>query len=220
MAHILVVDDETNIRTLVRKYALFEGHTVDEAIDGLDAIDKAQDTPYDLIILDLMMPNMNGYDACRLIKSERDVPVILLTARDQDFDKYQGFELGADDYVTKPFSPKELMYRVNAILKRTQHITDVYIHQGFSVDFVSRKIIIDTQAVDLSLKEFELLSLLIANKGIALQRDTILNKVWGYDFFGDDRTLDTHIKRLRKKLGNYNTLITTLRGVGYRFDGE
>lgn len=220
MKKMLVVDDESAIRQLIKKYASRDNFTVVEASDGLEAVDAVIEEDFDIIILDLMMPEMNGFDACKLIREETSTPVIMLTARDGEFDKYQGFELGIDDYVTKPFSPRELMYRVDAILKRTNQSiqNDIYTLDDLSVNFAGRSVRIGDERIDVSPKEYELLTYLIKNKGLALQRDQIISKVWGYDFEGDDRTLDTHIKRLRKKLGPYQKNIVTLRGIGYRFD--
>lgn len=222
MLKLLVVDDEPNIRSLVRKYASFDGYDVSEAKDGLEAVEKVQNSEYDLVILDLMMPEMNGFDACKLIREFSKVPIIILTARGNEFDKYQGFELGIDDYMVKPFSPKELMYRIEAILRRYGHLIqeEIFEYKGIEVNYKGRRLKIDGENVDLSLKEYELLTFLIRNKNIALERDQILNKVWGYDFYGDERTLDTHIKRLRKKLDPYQESIVTLRGVGYCFETE
>lgn len=221
MKKILVVDDEQNIRHLIKKYAEFEAYSVDEAAQGLEAVEKVRQHDYDIVVLDLMMPEMNGFDACRLIRETSQVPIIMLTARDSEFDKYQGFELGIDDYVIKPFSPKELMYRIEAILKRSGNgDADVYTYESLSLNYKGHRLSIDNQAIELSLKEYDLLVYLIKNRNIALERSQILNKVWGYDFYGDDRTLDTHIKRLRQKLGEYQHLIVTIRGVGYRFEDE
>lgn len=222
MKRLLVVDDEANIRNLIKKYAQNDGYIVDEAQDGMIALDILEKSEYDLVVLDLMMPNLNGLDTCKMIREFSDVPIIILTARQTQFDKYQGFELGIDDYVVKPFSPKELMYRVEAVLKRYGHKNkdDIFVYKGLEVDFQARKVMVDNNGIDLSLKEYALLNYFIQNKNIALERDLIINKVWGFDFDGDDRTLDTHIKRLRKKINPYQDMIKTLRGVGYRFEVE
>ncbi|QIK57099.1 response regulator transcription factor [Erysipelothrix sp. HDW6A] len=220
MKKMLVVDDEASIRQLIKKYASRDNFTVVEASNGIEAIEAVLENDFEIIILDLMMPEMNGFDACKQIREETKAPIIMLTARDGEFDKYQGFELGIDDYVVKPFSPRELMYRVEAILKRTNSSiqNDSYTLDDLVVNFAGRSVRIGNERIDVSPKEYELLVYLIKNKGLALERDQIISKVWGYDFEGDDRTLDTHIKRLRRKLGDYQGHIVTLRGIGYRFD--
>ena len=223
MYHILVVDDEEKLRSLVRKYAEFEGHTVSEATNGMDAITLCRQNRYDIIILDIMMPVLDGFSACAEIRKFSDTPVIMLSARGEEYDKINGFRVGADDYVVKPFSPKELMLRIDAIMKRaktkaTEPERDVFTLEGLSVDFTARIVYIDGVRADLSPKEYELLFYLIKNANIALTREKLICKVWGYDFFGDDRTLDTHIKLLRRSLGPYSKFIVTLRGVGYRFE--
>ncbi|NLK38872.1 MAG: response regulator transcription factor [Clostridiales bacterium] len=226
MLKLLVVDDEEKICALIRKYAVFEGHSVDEAGDGLEAIRMCKKYPYDLVIMDIMMPELDGFSACREIRRFSDVPIIMLSARGEEYDKINGFELGIDDYVVKPFSPKELMLRIEAITKRATKSSPADTHKkheifeidGLRVDFTARIVYIDGQQVNLSPKEYDLLFYLIRNRNIALAREKLLCEVWGYDFYGGDRTLDTHIKLLRKSLGEYSRLIVTLRGVGYRFD--
>lgn len=221
MSKLLVVDDEENIRSIIRKYGEFEGHEIEEAKDGMDAIDKCRKHTYDLIIMDIMMPNLDGFSAVKEIHKECGTPVIMLSARGEEYDKIHGFEIGVDDYVVKPFSPKELMMRVGAILKRSQAldtIKEVYENNGLKVDFTARKVYIHDQAIEMSPKEYALLFYFIKNAGIALTREQLIRDVWGYDFYGDDRTLDTHIKLLRKSLREYNSCIVTLRGVGYRFE--
>ena len=224
MSKLLVVDDEFRIRQLIRKYAEFEGHTVEEAVDGMQAIEVCRKNKYDLIILDVMMPELDGFSACREIRKFTDTPVIMLSARGEEYDKIHGFELGSDDYVVKPFSPKELMMRVNAVIKRSNSQApsekDVFIYDGLSVDFSARIVTIDGERVDMTPKEYELFFFMVKNKGLALTRENLLSKVWGYDFYGDERTLDTHIKLLRKSLGDYSKCIVTLRGVGYRFEAN
>lgn len=223
MAKLLVVDDEFRIREIIKKYAVFEGHTVTESADGMDAINKAVDGDFDLIIMDVMMPELNGFSACAEIRKRKNTPIIILSARSEEYDRIHGFELGIDDYVVKPFSPKELMMRVNAVLKRSQGSVqkkEVFAYKGLCVDFSGRIVTIDGKRVEMTPKEYELFFYMCRNKGIALTRETLISKVWGYDFFGDDRTLDTHIKLLRKSLGEYSSLIVTLRGVGYRFEAE
>ncbi len=225
MYKILVVDDEARIRELIRKYAEFEGYAVSEASDGLSAVHMCRQNAYDIVIMDIMMPELDGFSACREIRRSSDVPILMLSARGEEYDRINGFQLGIDDYVTKPFSPKELMLRIEAILKRTKapkkessQSFDVYETEGLAVNFTSRTVAVDEKPVDLSPKEYDLLFYLIRNKNIALTRDKLICEVWGYDFFGGDRTLDTHIKLLRKSLGKYAEHIVTLRGVGYRFD--
>lgn len=228
MYKILVVDDEEKIRELIGKYAKFEGHTVDFASDGMEAVEKcrAANYDYDVIVMDIMMPNLDGFSACREIRKKSDVPILMLSARGEEYDKINGFELGIDDYVVKPFSPKELMLRIEAILKRAQKSetpseADVYRCGGLEVNFTARRVYVDGAEVNLSPKEYDLLFYMIKNRDIALTREKLINKVWGYDFFGGDRTLDTHVKLLRKSLGPYSGFIVTLRGVGYRYsDGE
>ena len=221
---ILVVDDEQRIRELIRKYAAFEGYEVIEAGDGMEAVEKCRDGRFDLIVMDVMMPELDGFSAVREIRKFSQTPVIMLSARGEEYDRIHGFETGVDDYVVKPFSPRELMMRIGAILRRdggsAAQRKEVRIGEGLVVDFTARRVTIDGRAVDLSPKEYDLLFYMVRNRGIALSRDQLLSEVWGYDFFGDDRTLDTHIKLLRRSLGPYADRITTLRGVGYRFENE
>jgi len=224
MYNILIVDDEQKIRELIRKYAEFEGHTVSEAENGMEAVQVFKKGDYDIIIMDIMMPVLDGLSAAREIRKISEVPIIMLSARGEEYDKIGGFQSGADDYVVKPFSPKELMLRVDAIMKRTSkpktvgEKRDVFEYQGLKVDFTARIVYIDGSPVQLSPKEYDLLFYMIRNRNIALTREKLVCEVWGYDFFGDDRTLDTHIKLLRRSLGKYSDLIITLRGVGYRFE--
>lgn len=224
MSKLLVVDDEFRIRQIIRKYAEFEGHTVEEATDGMAAIEICRKNKYDLIIMDVMMPELDGFSACREIRKFTDTPVIMLSARGEEYDKIHGFELGSDDYVVKPFSPKELMMRVNAVIKRTRGNSeagkDVFSYNGLSVDFSARVVTIDGKRAEMTPKEYELFFYLVKNKDIALTREKLISEVWGYDFYGDERTLDTHIKLLRKSLGDYSKCIVTLRGVGYRFEAN
>lgn len=224
---LLIVDDESRIRTLIAKYAAFEGYAWEEAADGMEAIEKARDGSIGLVILDIMMPELDGFSAAREMRKFRpNLPIILLSARGEEYDKIHGFELGIDDYVVKPFSPKELMMRVAAVLRRSgkaepqENAHEVVEIQGMKVDFTARRVTVDGETVDLSPKEYELLFYMVRNRGIALSLDRLISEVWGFDFFGDDRTLDTHIKLLRKQLGDYARYITTLRGVGYRFEKE
>ncbi|MGN0518363.1 MAG: response regulator transcription factor [Acutalibacteraceae bacterium] len=225
MSKILVVDDEYRIREIIKKYAIHSGHEVTEAVDGLQAISLCNRNEYDLIIMDVMMPELDGFSACREIRKKRSTPIIMLSAKGEEYDRIHGFELGIDDYVVKPFSPKELMMRINAVIKRTAKPKEdeklsVFKSNGLVIDFNSRIVTIDGQRVDITPKEYELLSYMVQNKGVALTRDKLIAQIWGADFDGDDRTLDTHIKLLRKSLGNYSGCITTLRGVGYRFEAE
>lgn len=220
---LLIVDDEARIREMIRKYAAFDGYAVDEAANGMQALEMCRAKSYDLIIMDVMMPELDGFTACREIRKTSQVPVIMLSARGEEYDRIHGFELGVDDYVVKPFSPRELMMRVSAILKRAgaaQTESDQVAVGGMLVDFTARRVTIDGENVDLSPKEYDLLFYMVRNRGIALTREKLISEVWGYDFFGDDRTLDTHIKLLRRSLGDYARCITTLRGVGYRFEKE
>ncbi len=225
MSKLLVVDDEERIRSMIRKYGEFEGHEIEEAVDGMDAIEKCKQTEYDLIIMDIMMPNLDGFSAVKEIRKDVQTPVIMLSARGEEYDRIHGFEIGVDDYVVKPFSPKELMMRVSAILKRyhgdvNTRKKDIYTYEGLKIDFTARKVFIDDKEVEMSPKEYVLLFYLVRNEGIALTREQLIHDVWWYDFYGDDRTLDTHIKLLRKSLQGYSRLIITLRGVGYRFEAE
>lgn len=222
MVKILIADDEEQIRRIVKKYGEFEGYEVAEAADGLEAVRLCREKTFDVVILDVMMPQLDGFSACREIRKMCQTPVIMLSARGEEYDRLHGFDLGADDYVVKPFSPKELMMRVAAILKRSGAAPgrqkDIRDFGGLSVDLSTRTVTVDGERRELSPKEFDLLACLIENKGIALTRDRLLDHVWGYDFFGDGRTLDTHIKLLRQKIRPYDNYIVTLRGVGYRFD--
>ena len=231
MYHILVVDDESRIRAIIRKYAEFEGHQVTEAGDGMEAVLLCRQNSYDLIIMDIMMPELDGFSACREIRKVSQTPIIMLSARGEEYDRINGFEVGIDDYVTKPFSPKELMLRIDAIMKRVKRPTPVegqvtkpnvvieLDNGGLRADVTARLVFIDGKRVEMSPKEYDLFFYLLNNRNIALSREKLLCEVWGYDFYGDARTLDTHIKLLRKSLGRYNHYIVTLRGVGYRFEG-
>lgn len=230
MYHILVVDDETRIRSMIRKYAEFEGHEVTEAADGMEAVLLCRKQTFDLIIMDIMMPELDGFSACREIRKTSGVPIIMLSARGEEYDRINGFEVGIDDYVVKPFSPKELMLRVDSIMRRvsarpgagTSQKNDVVKLDGggLRADMTARLVYIDGERVDMSPKEYDLFFYMLANRNIALTREKLLSEVWGYDFYGDARTLDTHVKLLRKSLGRYSRFIVTLRGVGYRFEGE
>ena len=223
MYKLCIVDDEEKIRALIKKYALFEGYEVKEAENGMQAIEMCQREDFDLVVMDIMMPELDGFSACKKIREFSEVPVIMLSARGEEYDKIHGFEIGVDDYMVKPFSPKELMMRVQAVLKRSkasQEIAqkDIMQSEGLKIDFTGRLVYIDEEKIDMSPKEYELLFYMAKNKGVALRREQLLNQVWGYDFYGDDRTLDTHIKLLRRSLRHYSKFIVTLRGVGYRFE--
>jgi len=225
MARLLIVDDETQIRDIIRKYAVFSGYDADEARNGLEAVEKCRRGNFDLVIMDIMMPELDGYSAVREIRRFSPVPIIMLSARSEDYDKISSFELGVDDYVEKPFSPKVLMLRVGAILRRVNDTSgesdsEIYRIDGLCVDVSARIVTVDGRRVDMSPKEYELLFFMLRNRGLALSREKLITSVWGYDYYGDDRTLDTHIKQLRKILGKYSELIVTLRGVGYRFEAE
>jgi len=222
MAKLLVVDDEAKIREVIREYAEFNGHEVDEAGDGMSALGLVKLNNYDLVIMDIMMPKLDGYSASKEIRKIKDIPIIMLSARGEEYDKLFGFELGIDDYVVKPFSPKELMARVNAVLARRKAREEsgikVLEFGGLSINIQGRSVVVNGEKVELTPKEYDLLFYLVQNKNIALSRDKLLSDIWGYDFFGDDRTIDTHIKNLRNNLGEYRDYIVTLRGVGYKFE--
>ncbi len=224
MTTLLIVDDESRIRTLIAKYAAFDGYATEEAENGMAAVEMCRKKHYDLIIMDVMMPELDGFSAVREIRKTDNVPVIMLSARGEEYDRIHGFELGIDDYVVKPFSPKELMMRVAAVLKRGsagEKQADEIVELGdLKVDFTARRVFVAGTELDLSPKEYDLLFYMVRNRGIALTREKLISEVWGYDFFGDDRTLDTHIKLLRRQLGPCADKITTLRGVGYRFEKQ
>ena len=215
---ILIVDDEKLIRDVIKTYAEEENFECLEAEDGLEALDIIKQNDVDLIVLDIMMPKMDGMTFLEALKKEKNIPVIILSARTEEYDKLRGFDLGTDDYLTKPFSPKELIARIKAILKRTKNLNnDTYEYHDLKVDFKAHSVTIGKKEIKLTLKEYELLVYMIQNQNIALSRNQLLNKIWGYDFYGDDRTIDTHVKMLRNSLGKYRDLIITVRGVGYKF---
>lgn len=222
MSKMLIVDDEKKIRDVVREYAEFEGFEVLEAEDGMDAVKKVTDNDdINIIIMDIMMPKLDGYSAVREIRKISSVPVIMLSARGEEYDKLFGFELGIDDYVVKPFSPKELMARIRAVMNRVNPVNskeDIVKYKGLTINFTAREVLIDGEKVPMTPKEYDLLFYLVKNMNIALSREKLLEEVWGYDFYGDDRTVDTHIKMLRNSLGEYRNLIVTLRGMGYKFE--
>ncbi len=224
MYKLLVVDDEPKIRVVIKEYAEFNGYEVTEASDGMSAVGLCKLNKYDLVILDIMMPKLDGFTACKEIKKIQDVPIIMLSARTEEYDKLFGFELGIDDYIVKPFSPKELMARIKVILDRRNKSqnddAEILEFGGLVINMIARTVTVDGKRIVLTPKEYELLFYLIKNRNIALSRDKLLSDIWGYDFFGDDRTIDTHIKNLRNSLGNYRNYIVTLRGVGYKFEYE
>ena len=225
MAKVLICDDEPGLRAVIKRYAKFEGHEVREAGDGAEAVEVCRNESFDIIIMDIMMPVMDGFSAVKEIRRKSDVPVIMLSARGEEYDKILGFELGVDDYIVKPFSSREIMLRIAAILRRSSksqfgddgHV--VFRKDGFTADLTAYKVFVDGEQVELAPKLYDLLFFLVRNKNIAIPREKILTEVWGYDYYGDDRTLDTHMKLLRKVMGPYADYIKTLRGLGYRFEG-
>jgi DNA-binding response OmpR family regulator len=223
MYKILIVDDEKGIRELIKKYTDFEGYEGKMAVNGMEAINILNNEHFDIIIMDVMMPELDGFSTVKEIRKNKDTPVIMLSARGEEYDKIHGFELGIDDYVVKPFAPKELMMRIDAVMKRYQKTNNternVWQKNSLIIDSTARTVKIAGENIPMSPKEYELLFYLLKNKNIALTREQLITEVWGYDFYGDERTLDTHIKLLRKSLGEYSNLIVTLRGIGYRFEG-
>ncbi len=221
MPRILIVDDEKMIRNVVKEYAEFEGYETKEAEDGMEAVEICRKEDFDIIVMDIMMPRLDGYSAIKEIHKTKPIPVIMLSARGEEYDKLFGFEIGIDDYVVKPFSPKELLARIKAVLKRSaakEQQMDIIRYEGLEINVTGREVSIDGKPVSLTPKEYDLLFYLVKNKGIALSREKLLEEVWGYDFYGDDRTVDTHIKMLRNSLGEYRRFIKTLRGMGYKFE--
>lgn len=227
LAKVLICDDESGLRAVLKRYALFEGHEVVEAANGLEAVEVCKKERFDIILMDIMMPELDGFSAVKEIRKTSNTPVLMLSARGEEYDKVLGFEIGIDDYVVKPFSSKEIMLRIHAILKRTQPILAlpneeghvIFKKEGLQVDLTAYRVFINGIPVGLSPKEYDLLFFMIRNRNIALTREKLLSEVWGYDYFGDDRTLDTHMKLLRRTLGPYAKFIVTLRGLGYRFEG-
>ncbi len=216
--HILVVDDEELIRNVIKEYAIMEDFLVTEASNGLEAVELAKKNNYDIIIMDIMMPKMDGYQAIKEIKSLKSIPFIILSARSEEFDKLYGFDLGVDDYLTKPFSPRELISRIKAITKRNSNNHKKIFYKTLILDDLAHEVYINKNKVELTPKEYSLLKYLMENKNIALSREQLLSNIWGYDFYGDDRTIDTHIKTLRKRLKQYGNNIVTVRGMGYKFE--
>lgn len=228
MTKILIVDDEPGLRAIIKRYAVFEGYEVAEASDGMQAVEICRAQKFDIIIMDVMMPDLDGFSAVKEIRKVQDTPVIMLTARGEEYDKILGFEVGVDDYVVKPFSSKEIMLRISAILRRTAKVNAeqsqddghvIYEKDGFKADLTAYRVTIDDEEIHLPPKAMDMLFYLIRNKNIAIPRERLLSEVWGYSYYGDDRTIDTHMKLLRKSLGKYANTITTIRGLGYRFDG-
>ncbi len=218
--NILVVDDEMLIRSVIKEYLLNEKYNVYEAEDGIDALRVFKEEKIDLVILDVMMPKMDGITALKEMKEIKDTPIIMLTARVEEEDKLKGFDLGIDDYITKPFSPKELVARVKAVLKRNDKLKTSYKYKTLEIDYQGHKVMIDNKQIELTPKEYDLLVYFISNEGIALSRESLLSLVWGYDYYGDDRTVDTHVKMLRQSLGEYRDLIKTVRSMGYKYETE
>lgn len=218
---VLIVDDEEMIRGVLKEYVEFEGGEAYEAEDGMQAVKMCRNADFDIILMDIMMPRLDGFSAVKEIKKGKNIPVIMLSARGEEYDKLFGFEIGADDYVTKPFSPKEVMARVHAVLKRTsqqEEQRDIVTFEGLTIDMAGRNVYVDGEKAELTPKEYEILFYFVKNKGIALTREKLLLDVWGFDFYGDDRTVDTHIKMLRSNLKQYRKFIVTLRGLGYKFE--
>lgn len=215
---LLICDDEALIREVIKEYLMLENYEVLEAENGTEAVDLVKNNDIDLVVMDIMMPKMDGYQAIKEIKKLKDIPFIVLSARSEEFDKLIGFDIGIDDYVTKPFSPKELVARIKAVLKRTQNETEVLQYETLVLNILAHEVTIDDKEVILTPKEYDLLKYLMQNKNIALSRDTILSNIWGYDFYGDERTVDTHVKTLRNNLGKYRDNIKTVRGMGYKFE--
>lgn len=219
--NILVVDDEKMIREVIKEYLYHENYEVDEAENGSVALEKLRTNSYDLLILDIMMEKMDGFSMLNNLEKDKRIPTIILSARGEEFDKLHGFDLGIDDYITKPFSPKELVARVKAIKRRTtQNNLKIYKYKDLEINFKAHTVLIEKKQINITPKEFEILTFLIENKNIAISREQLLSKLWGYDYFGDDRTIDTHIKMLRSNLGKYRTLIKTVHGIGYKFCEE
>jgi DNA-binding response OmpR family regulator len=221
MSKVLVVDDEQRIREVIREYAEFNGYEVTEATDGMDAVTVCKDMDFDIIVMDVMMPKLDGFSAVKEIKKSKNIPVIMLSARGEEYDKLFAFEVGVDDYMVKPFSPKELMARIGVVLSRThpqENPDEKIVFDGLVVNLPAREVLVDDTKIELTPKEYELLIYLVQNKNVALSRDVLLSDIWGYDF-GDVRTIDTHVKNLRNAIGPYRNRIVTLRGVGYKFEG-
>jgi len=215
---ILIVDDEELIRTVIKEYCENNNYLTNEAETGEEALIKLKTNDYDLMVLDIMMPKMDGFSMLKEISPERRIPTIILSARGEEYDKLSGFDLGIDDYLTKPFSPKELIARIKAVLNRTtKQLPNIYKLDTLEINFSAHTLKIDNKIINITPKEFEILTYLIKNKNIAISREQLLSNIWGYDYFGDDRTVDTHIKMLRNNLGAYRDNIITVRGIGYKY---
>ncbi len=215
------MDDEEKIREVIREYAEFEGYEIEEASDGMEAVNICKVKDFDIIIMDIMMPKLDGYFAAKEIRKSKKIPILMLSARGEEYDKLFGFEIGIDDYVVKPFSPKEVMARVRVIINRNKSKEELnrrLVFDGLEIDFDGRNVFVDGKKAEMTPKEYDLLFYMVKNKNIALSREKLLNEIWGFDFFGDDRTVDTHIKMLRNSLGKYRDFIVTLRGLGYKFE--
>ena len=221
MYKILIVDDEERIRDIIKEYLDFEGYTYDEASDGMEAIEKIKSNEYSVVVLDIMMPKVDGFTVVREVRKFSQVPVIMLSARGEEYDKLFGFEMGVDDYITKPFSPKELVARIKAVLKRSGAVEEkegILKLPGIEIDETGRKVLVDGKEITLTPKEFDILVYMVKNKGIVLSREKILSTIWGYEFFGDDRTVDTHIKMLRNSIEPYRNYIKTIWSIGYKLE--
>ena len=221
MYKILIVDDEERIRDIIKEYLDFEGYTYDEASDGVEAIEKIRNDEFDAVVLDIMMPKVDGFTVVREVRKFSQVPVIMLSARGEEYDKLFGFEMGVDDYITKPFSPKELVARIKAVLKRSGAMDEksgILKIPGIEIDETGRKVLVDGKQITLTPKEFDILVYMVKNQNIVLSREKILSTIWGYEFFGDDRTVDTHIKMLRNSIGPYRNYIKTIWSIGYKLE--
>ena len=214
---ILIVDDEILIRSVIKEYCENNNFKTDEASNGKEALQKLLENKYDLLILDIMMPNMDGFTLLKELPKEKHIPTIITSARSEEYDKLTGFDLGIDDYITKPFSPKELIARIKAVLNRTNNNTSIYTYKSLEINYLAHTIKIDNKIINVTPKEYEVLTYLIKNKNIAISREQLLYNVWGYDYYGDNRTIDTHIKMLRNNLGKYRNLIITVRSIGYKY---
>lgn len=217
---ILIVDDDKHLRKVIKEYAEYEKFEAVEASNGLEAIEKVKTEDFDIIVLDIMMPKIDGYQAAKEIKELKNTPIIMLSSRDDEFDKLYGFEIGIDDYMTKPFSPKELIARIKAIHKRSKQnkTEEILFYKTLKIELISRKVLVEDSEVELTLREYDILVYLLQNKGKVLSRQQILDYIWGFETFNYDRTIDSHIKGIRKKIGKYSDNIKTIRGVGYKFD--
>lgn len=215
---LLVIDDDIDLREIIVEYAKYENYEILEAEDGIKGIELIKENDFDLIIVDVMMPKIDGFTTVKEIKKIKDIPIIMLSARSEEYDKLYGYEIGIVDYMTKPFSPRELMAKIKVATRKNENLNSKYMFSNVVIDTNSRKVMVDDNVVEFTLKEYDVLLYLVKNKGIVLSREQILNGVWGYEYYGVDRTVDTHIKLIRNKLDKYKDHIKTLRGVGYKFD--